>query len=239
MMHDHPNDSARWIAVQRRDPAADGTFVYAVRTTKIYCRPVCKARLARRANVSFYADARGAAKAGYRPCKRCKPEDRKMPRTAAVARIQTMIQQGLTNDAPTPPASDASESDDAQTTEELARRAQVSKWHFHRIFKDLTGVTPPEYLRRQQTKTIPVPDMLGLDQVMRMDGLVEYDAFPPTMTRSCDEGFQQEQNSIIDWPVLSDIQWHGSAPQDTDLNFFDWFSEDVLLPDCSNGPSHQ
>ncbi len=54
-------------------PPQTGAFMYAVRTTKIFCRPVCKARLARRANVVFYSSALEAQKAGFRPCKRCKP----------------------------------------------------------------------------------------------------------------------------------------------------------------------
>ena len=65
-------DDARWAAVQTRDPAADGVFFIAVRTTKIFCRPVCPARPLRR-NVAFFATAQAALGAGYRACKRCKP----------------------------------------------------------------------------------------------------------------------------------------------------------------------
>ncbi|MCL2448628.1 MAG: hypothetical protein FWD17_06765 [Polyangiaceae bacterium] len=66
-------DEARWSAVCRRDPSADGKFCYAVRTTGVYCRPSCPARLARRDNVSFHASPASADRAGFRACRRCKP----------------------------------------------------------------------------------------------------------------------------------------------------------------------
>ena len=67
-------DEARWEAVRRRDPAFDGKFFFAVRTTGVYCRPSCASRAAKRENVSFYATAEAAERAGYRACKRCRPD---------------------------------------------------------------------------------------------------------------------------------------------------------------------
>ena len=64
----------RWAAVVARDAAADGKFVYSVETTGVYCRPSCAARLARPENVRFHASATDAERAGFRPCKRCKPD---------------------------------------------------------------------------------------------------------------------------------------------------------------------
>ena len=69
------SDHERWDAVRRRDPAAVGAFVYAVRTTGVYCRPSCGARLPRRENVSFHATCADAAQVGLRPCKRCRPNE--------------------------------------------------------------------------------------------------------------------------------------------------------------------
>ena len=63
-------DEARWDAVKRRDRAADGVFYYSVRTTGVYCRPSCGARLPRRENVAFHASPAAAEKAGFRSCKR-------------------------------------------------------------------------------------------------------------------------------------------------------------------------
>jgi AraC family transcriptional regulator, regulatory protein of adaptative response / methylated-DNA-[protein]-cysteine methyltransferase len=67
------SDDARWDAVRQRDPAALGAFVYSVRTTGVYCRPSCAARLPRRENMRFHASCAEAEQAGFRPCKRCRP----------------------------------------------------------------------------------------------------------------------------------------------------------------------
>ena len=69
------NDEARWQAIKRRDRAADGAFYYSVLTTGVYCRPSCAARRARRENVRFYAADAEAERAGFRPCKRCRPNE--------------------------------------------------------------------------------------------------------------------------------------------------------------------
>jgi AraC family transcriptional regulator of adaptative response/methylated-DNA-[protein]-cysteine methyltransferase len=69
------SDDARWEAVRRRDPAAVGAFVYGVRTTGVYCRPSCAARLPRRENVQFHLTGAAAEAAGLRPCKRCRPQE--------------------------------------------------------------------------------------------------------------------------------------------------------------------
>src|SRR5271155_3203972 len=67
------SDDARWEAVRRRDAGADGLFFYAVRTTGVYCRPSCPARLPHRENVTFHATPADAEGGGFRPCRRCRP----------------------------------------------------------------------------------------------------------------------------------------------------------------------
>jgi len=69
----HLDDEDRWAAVVRRDRNADGRFYYSVRTTGVYCRPSCASRLARRENVRFHSTRVEAETAGFRPCKRCRP----------------------------------------------------------------------------------------------------------------------------------------------------------------------
>jgi methylphosphotriester-DNA--protein-cysteine methyltransferase len=126
--------SARWSAVVSRDPLADGQFVYCVKTTGIYCRPVCKARLARRANVEFHNNAAEARAAGFRACKRCKPElDAFDPHSAVVAKARRTIEEA--------------DSESRPTLKALAAEAELSEWHFHRIFKEATGVTPKAYAK--------------------------------------------------------------------------------------------
>jgi AraC family transcriptional regulator of adaptative response/methylated-DNA-[protein]-cysteine methyltransferase len=125
------DDEARWGAVQRRDRAADGTFVYAVRTTGVYCRPSCASRQARRENVTFHATCIAAERAGFRPCKRCRPNEASLAerQADAVAKACQLIEQ-----AEEMPSLDA-----------LAQAAGLSRFHFHRVFKAVTGVTPKAY----------------------------------------------------------------------------------------------
>src|SRR6202035_5733353 len=87
-------DEERWQAVKRRDPAFDGKFLFAVRTTGIYCRPSCASRPAKRENVSFFETGAQAEKAGYRACKRCRPDrlDAPDPQIEAVKRACERIE---------------------------------------------------------------------------------------------------------------------------------------------------
>src|SRR4051812_38215493 len=122
------NEQECWAAVMGRDAAADGTFYYAVRTTGVYCRPSCASRAARRENVEFHPTCEAAERAGFRACKRCKPNAAGLAEqhAAAVERACRMIDQ-----AESVPALD-----------ELATAAGMSRFHFHRVFKASTGLTP-------------------------------------------------------------------------------------------------
>ncbi|MCS3903606.1 AraC family transcriptional regulator of adaptative response/methylated-DNA-[protein]-cysteine methyltransferase [Methylohalomonas lacus] len=121
----------RWAAVVDRDRAADGQFYYAVRTTGIYCRPSCPARTARPENVEFHATRADAERAGYRPCKRCRPEQPALHEQHAqtVAALCHYIESMTT-----PP-----------TLAELGRRAGLSPWHLQRVFRAVTGLSPKAY----------------------------------------------------------------------------------------------
>ncbi len=125
------NDEERWAAVQRRSTEADGEFYYAVRTTGVYCRPSCPSRHALRANISFHATAMDAEQAGFRPCLRCKPDLPPLAErhAALVARMCRLIEEA------------ESEPDLAS----LAEASGVSRFHFHRLFKAQTGLTPKAY----------------------------------------------------------------------------------------------
>jgi AraC family transcriptional regulator of adaptative response/methylated-DNA-[protein]-cysteine methyltransferase len=124
-------EAARWEAIRRRDPAADGHFYYSVKTTGIYCRPSCAARPARRENVAFHDSRVAAEAAGFRPCRRCRPDTPSLParRAAMVARACRTIEA-------------------AETTPDLAALASdagMSRFHFHRVFKSVIGLTPRGY----------------------------------------------------------------------------------------------
>jgi methylphosphotriester-DNA--protein-cysteine methyltransferase len=136
-------ESSRWAAVQSRDIDADGFFVYGVRSTRIYCRPICKARLARRANVTFYNSVYEARDAGFRACKRCKPDaEGFMPEEMAVRKIREFV------------ANSGDVGGSARMSlGDMARRTGLSKWHFHRVFKKCVGMTPTEYARMRRGRT--------------------------------------------------------------------------------------
>lgn len=134
------DDEDRWAAVRRRDRNADGLFFYSVRTTGVYCRPSCAARLARRENVRFYATCEAAERAGFRPCKRCRPNAPALGerRAAAVAKACRLIENA----------------DDTPNLEALAHAAGMSRFHFHRVFKSVTGVTPKAYAAAHRAQRV-------------------------------------------------------------------------------------
>src|SRR3954465_7094596 len=78
------DNDPRWAAMRTRDARADGSFVYSVKTTGVYCRPSCAARPARPENVAFHATTAAAQQAGFRPCKRCKPDQPPLAERQAV-----------------------------------------------------------------------------------------------------------------------------------------------------------
>jgi AraC family transcriptional regulator of adaptative response/methylated-DNA-[protein]-cysteine methyltransferase len=114
-----------------RDPSADGTFFYSVRTTGVYCRPSCAARLARPENVRFHTTCQDAANAGFRPCKRCKPDRPSLAEEHATTITESCrLIEGASK---------------TLSLEYLAKRAGLSTFHFHRVFKAITGLTPRGY----------------------------------------------------------------------------------------------
>ena len=114
-----------WEAVRRRDRAFDGELFFAVRTTGVYCRPSCASRPARRENVTFFPTAAEAEKAGYRACKRCRPDQLGAPdpQVEAIAHACARIEQA----------------EEAPKLADLAASAGLSPHHFHRVFKGVTG----------------------------------------------------------------------------------------------------
>ena len=120
----------RWTAVLARDAAADGAFVYAVRSTRIYCRPSCPSKRPRRENVAFFPRPDAAEAAGYRACRRCKPGD--------VIPNELDVIEGLCREM-------EREADAPVSLERLAARARLAPHRLQRAFKRVTGITPRQY----------------------------------------------------------------------------------------------
>lgn len=120
-----------WQAVERRDAAYNGVFVYGVRTTGVYCRPSCPARRPRRANVDFFGAPEQAERAGYRACRRCDPRGAGADPGLELA---TRICRHLEQPHERPPR-----------LGELAARFGLSPAHLQRTFKRIVGVSPRQY----------------------------------------------------------------------------------------------
>jgi AraC family transcriptional regulator of adaptative response/methylated-DNA-[protein]-cysteine methyltransferase len=122
----------RWKALAARDRAADGTFVYAVTSTGVYCRPSCPSRRPRADRVRFFDTTHEARQAGFRACKRCRPDTVGLgqPGIDAVRRVSAYL---------------ATHADESVTLGHLARIASMSPHHLQRRFKALVGVSPREY----------------------------------------------------------------------------------------------
>ena len=135
-----PAEDQQWAAVCARSAASDGGFYYAVVTTGIYCRPACPARLPKRSNVRFFASCKGAEAAGFRACKRCKPQEATQGH-AKSEMIALACRQIET-------------SDEMPTLAGLAATAGLSPHHFHRVFKSVAGLTPKAYANAHRGKRV-------------------------------------------------------------------------------------
>jgi AraC family transcriptional regulator of adaptative response/methylated-DNA-[protein]-cysteine methyltransferase len=130
----------RWAAVVARDKSCDGAFFFSVATTGVYCRPSCPSRRANRENVEFHRTCAEAESAGFRACLRCRPDELSLDarRAQLVANACRKIE-------------DAAE---IPSLDDLASASGVSRFHFHRIFKEITGVTPKNYAQAHRHKRV-------------------------------------------------------------------------------------
>ncbi|HEV2581917.1 MAG TPA: bifunctional DNA-binding transcriptional regulator/O6-methylguanine-DNA methyltransferase Ada [Ktedonobacteraceae bacterium] len=120
-----------WQAVMERDSGVDGQFVYAVRSTGIYCRPSCPSRRPKREEVVFFQQPMAAEEAGFRACKRCRPrENAADPQVELAQRVCDAIEQRL---------------DDMPGLAELSSQVNVSPYHLQRVFKRVMGISPRQY----------------------------------------------------------------------------------------------
>lgn len=128
--HSMPDPDQAWAAVVRRDRSCDGSFVYAVKTTGVYCRPGCPSRRPLRENVAFYVDGTTARARGFRACRRCRPDDPATGVHEMVARARTFLEQHI---------------DEPVTLGRLAGAVGASRFHLQRTFTRQVGVSPKRF----------------------------------------------------------------------------------------------
>jgi AraC family transcriptional regulator of adaptative response/methylated-DNA-[protein]-cysteine methyltransferase len=133
------NQPKFWDAVVRRDENFDGRFVYAVRSTGIYCRPACPSRRPNRRQVIFFSTRIAAEQAGFRPCLRCKPQEPASASSNLVRRACTYIQENHT---------------EPLRLAVLSTHLKVSSSHLQRMFKRCLGISPAQYAETCRMKTV-------------------------------------------------------------------------------------
>lgn len=192
----HTSDTTRWLAVSRRDRTANSSFFYGAVSTRIFCRPTCPGRLARRSNVVFFDDQTQVAGAGYRPCRRCQPCSETWTRGIEGAALARCLRDMIAA---------AEEGGTAWTVEGFARGLGVSGAHLHREFKKHCGITPRSFgasLRSgsfatggQKTDDAQSADVFGRE-------VIDGDSTP-----HCRD--QQESNAALEPPSFGEL---GTGP---------------------------
>jgi AraC family transcriptional regulator of adaptative response/methylated-DNA-[protein]-cysteine methyltransferase len=137
---DSANDRERWRAVVERDETKDGLFVFAVRSTGIYCKPSCPARHANLEQVVFFSTPDEAERSGFRACKRCHPrETRSSGRAELIQRTCKYVEINL---------------DEKLTLKNLSHQAGLSPFHFQRTFKRVLGISPRQYVEARRLEKV-------------------------------------------------------------------------------------
>ena len=150
------SQALRWRAVLRREDHRQGTFVYGVRSTGIYCRPGCSARRPRRDRVVFFSGPEAARRAGFRPCRRCHP-DGSVPDTRLhlVERVLRVLEQ---------------KGEGPLRLSELSAAVGLSRFHLQRTFKRLVGITPRQYLDGVRLRRLKTELRRGRDVTQALYG---------------------------------------------------------------------
>lgn len=137
-----PVSDEQWRAIAYNDASYDGCFFYAVKTTRIFCRPSCKSRLPKRENIGFFQTADQALAAGYRPCKRCRPTGAALPDEEWIALVTEYVDAHC---------------EEALSLDDLAQLSHGTPYHLHRTFRRITGMTPVHYIQQvriEKAKTL-------------------------------------------------------------------------------------
>ncbi|WP_420539345.1 bifunctional transcriptional activator/DNA repair enzyme AdaA [Paenibacillus polymyxa] len=149
----------KWRAIIENDKSYDGVFLYAVKTTRIFCRPSCKSRPPKRENIRLFISAEQALAEHFRPCKRCKPTGQRLPDHDWIAGVTEYVDSNYMKDL---------------TLHVLAEISHGSPYHLHRTFKRIMHVTPMEYIQRtrlEQAKKLLICSQQSVAEVGENVGL--------------------------------------------------------------------
>lgn len=217
----HTSESTRWLAVSRRDRTANSSFFYGVVSTRIFCRPTCPGRVARRSNVVFFDDLDQATKSGYRSCKRCQPCSETWSRGSEGRTLahclRDLIAAAETNGTP-------------WTVEGFARDLGISGAHLHREFKKHCGLTPKSFgaslTRDTHLRLSPVGEGVQTEEP-RSGDVLEREAIDANPALRCQE--QQEGNTTPEPPFCGDLGTESFSTEDPSLDFLDILALEEFL----------
>lgn len=211
-----PTFESRWQALTNKDPRAATAFLYCVKSTHIYCRPICTARLARRKNVVFYDTVDEAEQAGFRPCKRCKPRLPLHETHHAMIRRSCAILDESTESLP--------------PLKDLAKSVGLTQWHFHRIFRRFAGITPRVYWEGRHNPDKQIKHNIDFDELLRkLDG---YSGEDPVNNRG---EVPRRRWSDNDLSALVDLE---SQPSSSNLESANTFDSNNNLTEGSKDEQH-
>lgn len=218
--------NSRWAALQSRNPLATSAFIYSVITTKIYCRPTCPSRLARRANVIFHDTPAEAEAAGFRACKRCRPnlrENEGDPQILAVEKACGLLAGEEKGGA-------------RWSVKGLAKEVGLTESHFCRVFKKLTGMTIGDYRSRTNDGTW---DSSVRESIVVGGQQAQHSGTPNTTSEQMPESvFASDKLSIPDLCPSQFMQdWHNFSGLHTLEGYLPDFSDPTLtnLYNCDLG----
>jgi methylphosphotriester-DNA--protein-cysteine methyltransferase len=216
MLKTYQTPHSRWLALSQRDPSSHSSFLYGVKSTKIYCRPTCPARLARRANVVFYDTETQARSDGFRACKRCKPDDRGFGGVGEdiVARVIGVLRERNCD-------SDGDGGDRMKKSlKALAAEVGVTPSYLCRVFKRTMGVTIGAYMVEFEKEEDNTEDSVrSSDNGMGFVTPEDIARSPPSVTVNTLNG------GLVEPPGVENI----GEVLDLNFDFDEWFwAEDFL-----------
>lgn len=167
------SENAMWQAVVNCDERFDGLFFYAVKTTGIVCRPSCRSKVPRRENIRFYNTLAEATDAGFRTCKRCRPDlnGENRPDKEIIFRTCQQLRE---------------DTDNAFAVRKTAARVGLSEFHLRRLFRRATGVTPAQFQRRarvEKARELLRSEGLGIVDVAFAAGFCSLSSFYTSFRR--------------------------------------------------------